>query len=48
MKELYFVILIYITSSLCIGTKEVELFRNGKGSSLEKHQNCTTGNKNKA
>lgn len=48
MKELYFVIMIYITSYLHVGTKEAELFCNGKGRSLGKHQNCTTGNKNKA
>lgn len=46
--EIYFVILIYITSSLHSGSEEVELFRNGKRSSLEKHPKCTAGNKNKA
>lgn len=36
MKELYFVTVIYTTSSLHTGTKEVELFHNGKGNSLKK------------
>lgn len=36
MKELYFVTVIYITSSLHTSTKEVEPFHNGKGSSLKK------------